>query len=90
MNDIDNWRKKIDQINIELVELLNSRAKCAVEIGKIKKKSGKPVFDKKREETIFKSISSANNGPFGDESMERIFKVVIEETRKIEETENNY
>ena len=31
MADIDHWRKKIDGINLKLVELLNERSQCAIE-----------------------------------------------------------
>ena len=38
MADIDHWRKKIDEINLKLLELLNERSRCAIEIGKIKQR----------------------------------------------------
>ena len=35
--DIADWRKQIDELDRKLVELLNQRAQCAVEIGKLKR-----------------------------------------------------
>ncbi len=34
--DIADWRKKIDDLDRKLVQLINERATCAVEIGKLK------------------------------------------------------
>jgi chorismate mutase len=35
--DIADWRKKIDELDLKLVELLSERAECAHEIGKLKR-----------------------------------------------------
>ena len=50
--DIAYWRKKIDELENNLIELLNNRANYAVKIGKIKKEKGLPVFDASREQEI--------------------------------------
>jgi len=31
MDDIAKWRKKIDELDLELVKLLNRRSQCAIE-----------------------------------------------------------
>ena len=36
--DIADWRKKIDEIDQKLVEILNQRAQAAQEIGRLKRK----------------------------------------------------
>ncbi len=35
--DIADWRRKIDEVDEQLVRLLNERTKAALEIGKLKK-----------------------------------------------------
>ena len=34
--NIDDWRRRIDEIDRQLVTLLNERSRCAMEIGRIK------------------------------------------------------
>jgi hypothetical protein len=41
---VDDYRKRIDQIDEQLMMLLNSRSACAVEIGRIKRHIGMPVY----------------------------------------------
>jgi chorismate mutase len=83
--NISDWRKNIDALEDDLVELLNKRASYAIEIGKIKKKEGLPVLDQAREEEILDRVSKKTKGPFSSMAIREIFKKVIEETRKIEE-----
>jgi chorismate mutase-like protein len=84
---IEDWRRKIDEIDSKLVELFNERSKCAIEIGKIKHTEHLRVYDPEREREILRRIKSANNGPLDDESLQRLFERVIDECRRIERIE---
>ena len=46
---IEDWRAKIDALDRKLVELLSERARCALEVGKIKNSRNMEVFDPERE-----------------------------------------
>ena len=86
--DINEWRIRIDELNDELMSLLNKRATYAAEIGKIKKQKGLPVFDEGREQSVLNLVAekAANaGGPLSPESFQNIFRVIMEETRKVEE-----
>jgi len=85
MEDIATWRKRIDEIDENLVALLNERAVCAMEIGNIKNKHGIEIFNPERERFILDHIRSLNSGPLCVDAMQRIFQVIIEECRKSEE-----
>ena len=85
--DIENWRKKIDELENTLIGLLNRRAEYAVEIGKIKKSQGLPVLDASREQDILSRVAQkaeVQKGPLSPESMRRIFQVIMAETRQVE------
>ena len=84
---IEDWRRKIDEIDSKLVELFNERSKCAIEIGKIKHAEHLRVYDPEREREILKRIKAANQGPLDDESLQRLFERVIDECRRIERIE---
>lgn len=84
LTDLDGWRRRIDEINAELVALLNARASCAVEIGKLKRKNNLPIFDPQRENHILEKVSAVSKGPLSDEALVRIFKTIMEENRALE------
>ena len=83
--NIEDWRNRIDELNDELIALLNKRAGYATEIGKIKKEQGLPVFDAVREDAVLEKVSMMTKGPLSPESIKNIFRVIMEETRKVEE-----
>ena len=87
---IDDWRAKIDEIDQKLVQLLNERSRCAIEIGRLKRDLNMRVYDPEREREIFRRVREENNGPLDNESLQRLFERVIDECRRIErkETEN--
>ena len=84
---IEDWRRKIDEIDAKLVELFNERSKCAIEIFKIKHVENLRVYDPQREREILKRIQEANRGPLDNEGMQRLFERVIDECRRIERIE---
>jgi len=81
---IEDWRRKIDEIDSKLVELFNERSKCAIEIGKIKHAENLRVYDPDREREILRRIKKLNLGPLDDEGIQRLFERVIDECRRIE------
>jgi chorismate mutase len=84
MNDFDDWRKRIDEIDQQLVRLLNERSQCAVEIGHIKKKLNIPAWQPEREAEILRNVVKSNHGPLDDAAIRRLFERVIDEARSLE------
>lgn len=84
MNDLDGWRKRIDEIDQELVKLLNERSQCAVEIGHIKKQLSQPAWQPQREAEILRNVVKSNHGPLDDAAMRRLFERIIDEARALE------
>ena len=84
MPEIIEWRKKIDEIDNQLLKLLNERAQCAIEIGKIKKKTGMQVHDAGREKEIFARLREMNEGPFSNKAVENLFGCLMRESRSLE------
>ena len=70
-------RKRIDELDREIIQLINERTSEAVKIGKEKAASGKPVFDAKREAQVFEKVVSLNNGPIGDDALKGIYREII-------------
>ena len=84
MDDIVDWRKRIDGIDEKLLELLNERARCAIEIGKLKVKKGIEIYDPLREKDIISRICAINNGPLSNDAVKRMFERLIIESKKLE------
>ncbi|HVF90241.1 MAG TPA: chorismate mutase [Blastocatellia bacterium] len=82
--EIDDWRKEIDSIDERLVELLNARSRCAIEIGRIKRKSGLPVYSPAREAQVIENVIGASNGPLEPDAVRRLFERIIDESRRLE------
>ena len=90
MADIDHWRKKIDEINLKLVELLNERGRCAIEIGKIKQRLDVEIYDPEREQQVIEHVQSLTQGPLSREAIRRLFERIIDESRRAERESNNH
>jgi len=84
MSDLAAWRKKIDEIDQQLVRLLNERSRCAVEIGHLKKQLKLVAWQPDREAEILRNIVGANHGPLDDAAVRRLFERIIDEARALE------
>jgi chorismate mutase-like protein len=82
--EIDGWRRRIDELDSRLLELLNERARYSVEIGKIKKRLGLPIFSPERERKIFERLLAANTGPLSEAAVRRLFERIVDENRSLE------
>jgi chorismate mutase len=81
---IDEWRRRIDMIDEQLMRLLNSRSACAVEIGKVKRALGLPVYSPEREAWILERVMRENPGPLDPMAVKRVFERIIDESRRLE------
>lgn len=84
MDSIEEWRNKIDEIDKKLVEMLNERARCADEIGKIKERLGMEAYSPKREQQVLDNVIKHNKGPLNNLALRRLFERIIDESRKLE------
>ena len=82
--DISDLRKKIDSIDAKIVEMINERAECALEIGRIKKKGTKSIFAPERETQVLSGVLKNNRGPLSDGTMSSIYREVISACRALE------
>ncbi|MCE5315355.1 MAG: prephenate dehydratase [Armatimonadota bacterium] len=82
--DISEYRKRIDDIDKQLVEMINERANCALEIGKMKDKGSKSIFAPEREKQVLGGVLKNNKGPLSDTTMSAIFREVVSACRALE------
>jgi len=82
--EIVRWRDRIDTLDLELVKILNERAHCAEEIGKLKLEMGIEAYSPEREKEVMRNVSAANSGPLSIKAIKRLFERIIDESRSVE------
>jgi chorismate mutase len=85
--DIEDWRKKIDELDRKLVALLSERAKAAIAIGKLKRDTSLPIYEPDRERVVFENVLQANRGPLPGRDLVRIYERIIDVMRNIQKEE---
>lgn len=85
--DIADWRRKIDDLDRRLVELLNERAQAAHEIGKLKRNTSMPIYEPDREKKIFENVQRANRGPLPESELRQVYERIIDVMRNIQKNE---
>ncbi|MFL6351230.1 MAG: chorismate mutase [Bryobacteraceae bacterium] len=86
--EIEDWRKKIDAIDLELVKLLNERATAARAIGRLKQQTNLPIYEPQREEVILQNVSKSNAGPLPTPDLHFIFQNVIAVMRSFQHSDS--
>ncbi len=81
---VEEARSEIDRIDLEIVALLNERARQVARIGDVKRELGMPIYQPEREERIFVRIVEANTGPLEDGAVRRLFERILDEARRLE------
>ncbi len=82
--DIAALRKRIDDIDDRILDLINRRLSTAQEIGRIKKQAGTTVVDNRREGEIYRRLLSSNQDPLNAGALYRIFRSVISAGRSVQ------
>jgi chorismate mutase/prephenate dehydratase len=82
---LDDLRKKIDELDSRLVELIGERIKIAEEIGQGKKEESRLIEDRERELKVLRNVRSlARDKNVSPTDMESIYRNIIEACRKIQ------
>jgi chorismate mutase len=85
--DIADWRRKIDEIDQKLVEILNQRAQAAQEIGRLKRKTNMPVYEPDRERIVLAQVQEQNHGPLQHRHLIQIYERIMDVMRNIQKDE---
>ncbi|CCQ21067.1 Chorismate mutase [Listeria monocytogenes] len=83
--NLEELRTQVDQLNIDLLELISKRANLVQEIGKIKGTQGSLRFDPLREREMLNTILAANEGPFEDSTVQKLFKEIFKAGLELQE-----
>lgn len=85
--DISDWRKKIDELDRKLADLLNERARAAIEIGRLKRNTSLPVYEPEREREVIANVQRSSQGPLHKRDLAQIFERIMDVMRSIQKHE---
>lgn len=76
-------RQDIDHIDLEILKLLNKRAKLALKARIAKGENA--IYRPEREAEVIKRVAVKNTGPLSDEAVQTMFQSIIYVCRSIQE-----
>ena len=88
--NLEDLRKKIDDVDARIIELIGERIRIAEEIGRGKKAQGKLIEDKERESRVLENIKSFARDKkiaISQEDIENIYRRIIAACKSIEGVE---
>lgn len=74
---IEQLRARIDELDLQIVKLLNDRAKVVVDIGQIKRDGSSPIYAPDREQRVLDHVRQANHGPLPNTCLEAIWRELM-------------
>lgn len=74
---LDELRSKIDETDRQLIDLINQRAKFVVEVGKIKRADGIPIYAPHREAQVLAKVQELNQGPISNLTIEAVYRELM-------------
>lgn len=86
---LNEFRRNIDRIDLQLLALLNERTRVVEKIGAVKEQAALPVYEPKREDQVFRNVIEHNSGPLPTDAVRRIFERIIDEMRTVQKQRMN-
>jgi len=82
MEEIWRLRKRIDALDDAILGILSQRAGLAIRVGRVKRRTGLAARSSDRERAILQRIVRKNEGPLDDAAVRRIFKLIVQVSRR--------
>ena len=78
------FRRRIDELDAKLVDLLNDRTEIVLQIGEIKKKLGQEIYVPAREKAVLDRVAALTKGPLSADSVRHIYREVMSAALSLE------
>jgi chorismate mutase / prephenate dehydratase len=75
--DLAELRRRIDEIDQRLVDVLSERARLVVEVGRTKRADGTPIYAPHREKQVIERALAMNPGPLPPRTIEAIYRELM-------------
>ena len=85
--DISELRVIIDDLDKQLVDLLNERARAVQSIGRLKRHTSMPIYEPDRERAVYRNVAEYNKGPLREQDLQIIYQSLMAVMREIQSHE---
>ncbi len=85
---LEELRDRVDELNVQLLNLINERARLVQEIGRVKETQGVNRYDPVRERKMLDSILEKNDGPFEKSTLQHLFKEIFKAGLELQEDDH--
>jgi chorismate mutase/prephenate dehydratase len=82
--NLKNLRRKIDNLDKKIIQLLNARAKVTLEIAGEKSKSGRSIYVPEREKEVLRKAAILSRGPLNAGALEAIYREIMSSSLALE------
>jgi monofunctional chorismate mutase len=87
--ELDEWRRKIDTIDRQMVALLCERLRYAGNISAVKSRLGETVLQPEREKEVIANVLAMAENPRMSKALERIYQTILNESRLFQQECNS-
>ena len=85
---VEELRKRIDEIDEQIIRLLGERTRLALKIAREKRNRGLPLRSAERElEVLARVVQAGNYSPLSTDTILRVYRTILDETFKLQEKE---
>ena len=81
---LEEYRREIDDLDVQILGLLNARTAIVERIGQVKEEMSMPVYEPRREDQVFRNVLASNSGPLPPEAVKRLFERIIDKMRTLQ------
>jgi chorismate mutase-like protein len=77
-------RRRIDEIDLQILHLVNQRTSVVENIGRIKRELQMAIYEPRREDDVFRNVTENNPGPLPSDAVRRVFERIMDEMRTVQ------
>jgi chorismate mutase/prephenate dehydratase len=78
---IKQFREKISDNDLKVVELLNKRVKLVTQLWQYKRQQKMDMYEPAREDWLLTYVTRANNGPLSGDALAELYRRIIDVTK---------
>ncbi|KPK64011.1 MAG: hypothetical protein AMK73_04870 [Planctomycetes bacterium SM23_32] len=75
--ELDDLRRKVDELDAQIVRLINERARLACRIGKLKQKDNEALYVPARQQAVYDNVAQLNEGPLSDDCLRAVYREIM-------------
>ena len=82
--ELQEIREQLDEIDQDILALFEKRMELCIEVGENKKKTGKQIYDREREEQKLNTLTNLATGDFNKKAVKELFEHIMQISRRLQ------